>query len=186
MNFIRFLLFLIGIISILFKFICISSTPLYPASLKEGKNFFIYDCNNKQINSKDNALAWDIFLGIIEALEKSKNCLPKKYYDDIINSLKKRKLIFFLNCNKSKNCGKTMQSFSKGLYIELFFESIYIEGACGCVEAIILHELLHWGAGLSDSNKDERIAYGCEEKCFTDCAKDRKGIGPEDCCENKK
>ena len=66
MKFINFLLFLIGITISLFIFICMSSTPLFPASLKEGKNFFIYDCNLKQINSKDNALAWDILRGFNE------------------------------------------------------------------------------------------------------------------------
>jgi len=184
MKFIRFLLFLIGITSNLFIFICISFTPLYSAPLKEGKNFFIYDCKLREINSNDNVLAWDIFRGANEALEKSKNCLPKKYYNDIINYLQKQKLVFFINCSKSKNCGKTTQSFSKGLFIELFYESIYIEGACGCVEATILHELLHWGAGLSGSNENEKKAYGCEEKCFPECAKDRKGVEPEDCCND--
>ncbi len=161
------------------------SLPLFSDSLDEHKNVNIYDCNNKRIFSKDNVVAWDILRALNEAMEKVKNCLPKKYSKLILNYLKSKKIIIFLDCTRNTpKCGETLQSFRKGLYITLFYDSIYIRGACGCVEATILHELLHWGAEVSERREDERKAYGCEEKCFPDCAKDREGAKPDDCCDN--
>jgi len=165
----------------------IISIPIYSITLEEGKNVSIYDCNNQVIRSDKNTFAWDILSALKEALEKSKECLPEKYSNSIYEYQKIKKIIIFLDCTSpTKNCGQTLQSFRKGVCITLYKESIYMEGACGCIEATILHELLHWGAGMTESNEDEKIAYGCEEKCFPDCAKDRRGIEPEDCCEKLK
>ena len=151
----------------------------------------VHDCKGEIIEPGKNALAKDVKNALDNAMEKAKTCLPEGFYNKIKNKLDSVTLIIHISCHMPGKCGETWQ-FKDPRFkwsISFSYQNNWKNG-CGCLEGIMIHELLHWGGELTNSDEDETKAYSCQLKCYSECTKIPKEYKdkakPELCCESEK
>lgn len=157
----------------------------------------ITNCKNEVVDPGKNKLN-DFVVQVVnnlvdESMESAKNCLPESLYKDIKDDLDSRPLNIKLDCTMPPGrCGRTWQlpdgEKQVGKRIDINTDP-FRGDLCNCAHGVMLHELLHWGAGLTNSDPDEIKAYSCQLKCYPNCTsipeKYQGKVKPELCCDKK-
>jgi len=158
----------------------------------------LFSCEGVQVDRRVRFFLTDYAFGEVnnavnQAMSSAKDCLPDSLYQDIKKDVDSRPLKIVLNCNApADECATTIQfkegEKQVGKLIDVNIKAFW-KNFCGCVQGVMLHELLHWGAGLTDSDEDEIKAYSCQLKCYPNCTsipeKYQGKVKPELCCDKK-
>jgi hypothetical protein len=116
-------------------------------------------------------------------LDKTLDCLPKKWKEGIVNYAKLKYITIQLICDSyNEKCGEAYLEDGRPIKkpierldyipIPIYYDEQYL--GCGCPHSTILHELIHLGAKVGDTRDDDRQIRGCEKKCtriFNKCIK---------------
>ncbi len=130
------------------------------------------------------------------------NCLPDKMLGALKENLAGRTLDIHLTGGLlDKECGDSFvvpnrDGSLRGEYVALNVRKLWDDGnvsngndGCGCLDSVILHELLHWGGNVGDSPEEELRGNSCELKCMQnsgnpDCLTTRtRGADPCKCVD---
>lgn len=146
-----------------------------------GYDIKVLGCNQKRMSTNE-GMGKKLKNTLIQVINKSSNCLPTGFVTKINNTARSQTITIQLDC-LTEDCG-----WGDNLTTTIGISAVaYVLGErnCGCLEATMLHEMLHASGSLGNTSEDERKAEGCELNCYEDCAVVKKGVTKEDCCEDK-
>jgi len=117
--------------------------------------------------------------GLNRAAKYAPNCLPP----GLANSVKYNALSLEITIRICLDIEECAEANIINHSIKVGYKTLL--GNCGCIESIMLHELLHLG-GLGSTPEEELKAESCELKCFPDCAVVSSNASKDKCCDEKK
>jgi hypothetical protein len=165
-----------AIIVILSLFLFLNINPFYSFAKVRAK---VYNCNGKPYPYKHTAKR--LINDLNTAAKRAPNCLPPGLANSVKNNALSLEIEIYV-CN-IEDCAESNKFWHR---ITIGSASALLgEGNCGCIESIMLHELLHLG-GLGSSPEEELKAESCELNCFPDCAVVSSNASKDKCCDDKK